>query len=336
MNLKFLGKYVALFILAVFSITVFTYASIDKTNEWIEIKCDSCLYDNNNHAAFTSLVEFNGNKYVAFREANHHRSTSTDKGIIRIFVNSGNGWKPEYSFRKEGVDLRDPYFLKWGERLLLYTSGFFSEKTPKGWRHLEQIHHDASHKSHIWKMRVKDNVAYGIGNAQGEWPLLFNSTNGKDWHVINEFKLGGNATEADMVFSGDSMFVCIRIDTPIGSNSLWGKSIYPFTSFEWSVMDISIGSPEMIALSDNHILLACREYDFHRKDGKNNRYVSLFVLDKNGKVKKRYVVESRDGDQGYPGLYRERDNTFCMSYYSGWDKTKIKFLKFIVNLSKLN
>ncbi len=336
MERKFIKKIVIAYTILLQSIVLSAQNMQKKDSLWINVISDECIYDNNNHAAFTSLEEWGGHQYLAFREAGAHRATPTDKGKIRVLKKKNNEWSLQHTFFMDGRDLRDPDIVKWNNRLLLYTSGHYSELTRSGWTELKSINHNAPYKPSIWKKRVHNNILYGIGNAEGKWPLLMNSEDGINWKVISEYKLGGNATEADMVFIADTMYICIRIDTPVGSNSLWGKSVYPYTKCHWSVMDISVASPEMIIHSKHTILLAGREYDYHRKDGKNARYVSLFALNTDGCVKARHIVERQGGDQGYTSFCKIKNDGYMMSYYAGIRNTAVRMLTFRINENKLN
>lgn len=317
-------------------VVVFAYAGNTQDRAWINVISDECVYDNNNHAAFTSLEEWKGNMFVAFREAGFHRATDTDKGKIRVLQKSKADWKPQHTFAIEGEDLRDPGFLSFKNRLFLYTNDYYSEYKNECWDDLKPVSHDAYYNPYIWKKRVYKNVAYGIGNAYGKWPLLLKSDDGVNWKVVCEYKLGGNASEADMVFVADTMYICFRIDTPAGSNSMWGKSVYPFTESQWSMMDISVASPEMILHSDNTILLAGREYDFHRKHGKDQINISLFAVNKEGKVKQKYIVDGQGGDQGYACFSKGKDGLYYMSYYTGLENTAVRMLTFRIKDDLLN
>lgn len=313
-------------------ITVVLYAQEGKQNrsDWIRITNDTSIYDNNNHSAFTSLMDWDGNMLVAFREAGFHKATETDKGIIHVLQKSKADWKPQHTFVVDGEDLRDPCFLSFNNKLFLYTNNYYSEYTKDGWSDLKPLKYHTSYSPGIWKLRVHNQVAYCVGYRMGKWPLLMKSEDGENWYVINEFKLGGDASEADMVFVGDTMYICIRLDSPAGSNSMWGKSVYPYTELQWTMMDVSIASPEMSVYSNKTILLAGREYDFHRKEGKDKIYVSLLAVDTDGRVKRHFVVDELGLDKGYPSFCRKKRSEYMMSYYTGTraNMTSIRLLSF--------
>lgn len=289
---------------------------------------NTCVYIKNDHAAFTTLIEWKGKMLLAFREAESHNASSTSKGKIKVLRGDGRKWVVAHTFSIDGVDLRDPNLVKWNGRLFIYTSGWYSELKNTGWTALKRYTYDVSHGLNIWKIRPYRGKLYGVGNSNKNWPILLSSEDGEHWKSVEEYKLGGNASEADLYFDRDTMYLCIRVDIPTGSNSLWGRSVYPFKHTEWKMMDVSVASPELTAISDDSILLAGREYDYHRQDGKDVRYVSLFLLNKEGKIMENYRID--DGnlyDKGYPGICKYK-GVYYMSYYTGKEQTEIRMLKF--------
>lgn len=303
----------------------------DKDSDWIHIIDDTCIYDNNNHSAFTSLAEWNGRYYVAFREAGSHVATTTDKGQIRILRKDNNLWKTNHIFYKEGWDLRDPCLVRWNNRLLLYTSFHYAELLDTGWSELKRIRYDAPHQIYIWKIRPYQNELYGIGHSHGKWPLLMKSNDGINWTVIDEYLLGGNATEADLLFVNNKLYICFRVETPDGAHSMWGESKYPFTNTSWSEMSISVHSPELHKASNSIILLSGRECLFDKETRKVDRMVSVFKINKKGLVINRKVINYEKDDQGYCSICKIGKNRYIMSYYSGSDKTVIRLVTFSIN-----
>lgn len=318
------------FVVILLSEVVYAQGSKEENSGWLKIIDDTCIYDNSNHAAFTAMEEWQGQLYVAFREAGSHFSTDTDKGVIKVLKKERRGWVTDKVFVEEGKDLRDPCLVKWKGKLALYSIARYAELTNKGWSDFTKLKTDANHYVNIWKVRNYKDTLYCVGNYGDYWPVLMNSTDGINWHVIDEFRIGGNASEADLCFVGDSLYICLRIDKPIGSNSMWGKSAYPFDKTQWSLMDVSVSSPEMLQYSDNTIFLAGRERDYHQVEAKKATYVSLFAVDMDGKIKEKYVVDKNSGDQGYPSFYKDEKGRFYMSYYAGHRHTSIKLFSFQV------
>lgn len=295
----------------------------------MELIKDVCVYNMNTHSAFTSLCEYNGEMYLAFREAHHHRETTDDKGVIKIMKCKGGNWSVVETLRKEGIDLRDPCILAFNGELRIYTAnGLYSKLVDGKWSDWYRISHNVSHPITIWKIRQHKNVLYSIGYKKGEWPVLIKSLDGNKWDYVNTIKIGGDATEADLSFCGDTMFACIRINNPLGSNSMWGVGTFPFENIIWTMMDVSISSPELFYDENNgFIILSGREYETNYSRIKSIK-VPIYYVNKNGSIKNSMQLETgNNGDKGYPSFCVSGD-TLYMSYYTGYKETEIRLSSF--------
>lgn len=296
----------------------------------VDLLTDECVYDNNNHAAFTALESYNGALYLAFREGKGHVSQKGEEVIIKVMKKTRDKWDVNQTFTVNGGDLRDPFLMKWGNRLFMYAVGCYSELKETGWTPISTIQHNASHYLNIWKMREYKGVLYGIGNAHNKWPILLTSTDGVNWEVKEEFKLGGNATEADICFIKNKMYVCFRVEEPQGSMSYFGVSTYPFDDFKWSTIDASVASPELIAVSRKKMLLAGREYVYNNKEDKDGAYLSIFTINTKGEVLGRLRLDDDNtGDKGYPS-FCFHNRKYYMSYYKGHGKASVHVIDFKV------
>lgn len=325
-------NYIHIFFIITLFITKETLSAQDvkylvSGNNCIKTLSDKCVYDNNNHAAFTALESFKGHLYLAFREGNAHVPTKDERVKIIILKKTSDTWEKDKEYiTVPGGDLRDPCLLNWNNRLFLYTVGYYSELTDAGWTQLSIIKHNAPHFLNIWKIREYKGVLYGIGNANNKWPILLTSTDGVNWFVKEEFKLGGNATEADICFIKNKMYICFRVEEPQGSMSFWGVSSYPFDVFKWSTIDASVASPELIAVSRKKMLLTGREYIYNSKELNDGAYISLITINTKGEVLGRICLEDSTGDKGYPSI-RLHNGKYYMSYYTGTHQTKIHLLE---------
>lgn len=299
---------------------------------------DSNVYYNNNHSAFTCLTELRGHKLLAFREGAAHRPTSTeDYGHITILQEKNAQWSKIADLSHPDMDLRDPFFVHINGNLRVYcgynqfvndkyqhSGTAYSDLTGTGWTPFVPIQHDVPHIVWLWKIRKYDGILYGVAYLEGEKPVLLKSTDGKLWVTAAEFQLEDVLSEADICFSEDNMYVCLRQDTPIGSLSHWGVAKYPFTLFEWKTMDISVASPELFIHPLTHnILLSGREYDLRNENKPDSVNVSLFMLDINGKAERLHVFDTgANGDKGYPSfLYK--NGILYLSYYYGNSLTQV-------------
>lgn len=322
-------------ILLFFSYDLFAQSTPIGSDKWISIISDKCIYDNDNHSAFTSLAEWDDSLYVAFREAGSHMATPSDNGHIRVLVNDNNRWKTHQIFAVDGLDMRDPCFVKWGKRFLLYTSYRYSVLTNNGWSALREIAHNAPHPLYIWKIRPYKDELYGIGHCWNNWPILMKSKDGTHWEVVNEYQIGGNATEADLLFIKNKLYICFRVETPEGSHSWWAESKYPFNDTKWTEMDISVDSPEMIRASNKTILLSGRELFFNKSTRTLERMVTIFAVDYKGRVKGRKVIDTETIDKGYGSFNSIGKNLYQMSYYVGSNKTKVRIVTFSIDEKNL-
>ena len=300
---------------------------------------DECVYSNHNHSAFTSLILYNNQLWLAFREAPNHKPNSVEEyGRIRIMRNEKNIWETVAVLAEHSMDLRDPFFVILNDSLRLYmgynqfrediyehAGTVYSDFSMNKWSDIMPIVHDVPHVIWLWKIREYNNMFYGVGYLENEKPILLNSIDGIRWTSIAEMNLEGVLSEADLNFINDSCYICLRRDIPVGSSSLWGKAKYPFTDFEWSEMKNSIASPELFYLNEiGQMLLSGREYAFGREGVPDSINVAIFLVDRSGNTKRFHVFDTgRLGDKGYPS-FAFRNNRLFVSYYTGNNTTEIR------------
>lgn len=293
---------------------------------------DSCVYSTNNHAAFTSLIKFKGELYLAFREGpGHVPANKNEYGKIKIHKKVGNHWDYVCTLFNSEMDLRDPFFVIVGDSLKLYC-GFnqfdsgdadyqqggtaYAIFTEKGWSNFEIVKNDSPHVVWIWKLREFKNHYYGIGYNELHKPILFSSIDGNNWKTVSELDVEGIMSEADLNFIGDSLYVCFRNDTRTGSPSYWGKSIYPFSQFDWRIMDKSIACPEIFCHPESHQMwIAGREYITDESGKVSKVIISCNEVSANGDITNPLIIHEGEGwDMGYPSFLYE-ENKLMLSYY---------------------
>ena len=302
----------------------------------IKVIDDVVVYDNGTHAAFTSLIKYNNYYYLAFREGTAHRPiTKKEYGKIRILKLKNNKWESIAILSDNDKDLRDPYLLIEGNKLVVYCG--YNQIKDSIYSHsgtaycvfqedainsFSDIKHDAPHVIWLWKIRKHKDSYYGIGYLETEKPRLMKSVDGISWKTISIIPLD-NCSEADLLFKADSLFMCIRQEG-VGSFSFFGKSYYPFVETKWLMMDVSVASPELYSLPNNQILLAGREYSLMKGNQLDSINVSLFTLTTSGKAERLNVFDTgRIGDKGYPSFCMFNDNEVFMSYYVGTSNRSI-------------
>jgi len=84
------------------------------------------IWDNDTHAAFTSLMKFKGKYYCCFREGYSHIFDAEGKaeGHIRILQSAdGKTWNAVADMGMEGIDLRDPQLSETPDGRLMVSMG---------------------------------------------------------------------------------------------------------------------------------------------------------------------------------------------------------------------
>lgn len=293
------------------------------------------IYDDGKHAAFTALESLDNHLICAFRSAPNHNPISDDEyGVIKIIESTSGGgiFSESFILAASGKDLRDPFLVNIGGKLRLYCGynivkngqyqhmgTLYSDRQNNGrWTPLKTVIHDCPHVLWLWKIRKHGAHYYSVGYLEGEKPVLLCSEDGIEWDTVSELNINGIFSEADMAFSSDTMYICLRRDEPRGANSIWGKSVYPFVDFQLKEMNASIACPEIYYNKcSSHFLIAGREY-VKRTDGKiDSLNLSLFSVNHRGDARRILLLDgTKDGDKGYPSFYDAGDIIY-MTWYDG-------------------
>ena len=99
-----------------------------------EIKVDSVrkIFDDGNHNAFTDMCEFRGNMYLTFRSCPDGHLMFTSSRIVVLTSKDGAEWRKIHSFNVPLRDVRDPHFLVFQDKLLIYTSTWLCNPATPG------------------------------------------------------------------------------------------------------------------------------------------------------------------------------------------------------------
>lgn len=296
-------------------------------NYSFSLLANDVVYNHENHAAFTSIIAYKGNQYLAFRDGLSHMPSSVDEYAgVKILRCKDGSWEESCLLKDPTKDLRDPFFVEVDGKLRVYlgyntfeggkyqhSGTAYSDYIDGKWGEIKNVKHDLPHIAWLWKIRQYTDKYYSVAYLEGEKPVLMISDDGIDWKTLAVFNLEGILTEADLCFVGKTVYVCLRKDSPLTDPSYWGVAQYPFTEFKWKEMETHIESPELLRLPySSSILLAGREW----KDGRVIN-TSLFSVSLNGKlVLITTLDEGNTGDMGYPSLLYGDGILYC-SYYTG-------------------
>ncbi|MRI01167.1 hypothetical protein GH721_11560 [Kriegella sp. EG-1] len=331
-----------------YAITLLFWTSIVDAQNTVErdaILSVERIWDRAVHNAFTSLIDFNGTLFCAFRESNGHVNDSN--GSIRVIASEdGQNWKSVAHLFEQGIDFRDPQLsITPNNRIMLniggsvYTAGKLTAMSPKvsfsnnegnSFSKAVNVSLDSSIKTGTdWLWRAtwhKGKVYAGVYQPKKEKSVqLMVSEDGVDYKYITTFDVvEGNETTLRFN-NNDEMIAVVRRGSHY--NGSIGVSAPPYKKWKWNDLEKRLGGPDLMILDNNSMLCATREY----LPTKTQTIISKVEL--NGKTTKLLTLPS-DGDCSYPGLLM-KDDFLLMSYYSSHEEKTAIYLAKIAYLKSL-
>lgn len=296
------------------------------------------IWDQGTHAAFTSLIEFNGKYYCSFREGYSHifDENGDALGHIRVLESKdGNTWESVLDTGLEGIDCRDPKMCVTPDgRIMLIFGGstyrnkelikrqgyvMFS-KDGRTFTEPEKLVYDPqpSTEPSNWLWRVTWNgdkgygVSYGLTDEGGRTLILYETKDGINYSQVKYFDVEAFPNETTVRFLPDGkMMMMVRYDDYHGGecNGKWGVAEPPYTDWEFKDMGLRIGGPDFLSLEDGTILAGTRSYLI----GKHCKTI-LLRGNLDGDFQEVLTLPS-DGDTSYPGMLVVGDELW-VSYYS--------------------
>ncbi|MEM9141970.1 MAG: sialidase family protein [Bacteroidota bacterium] len=294
------------------------------------------IWDRAAHNAFTSMIQFNGKLYCAFREGNGHVSDSN--GSIRVIASEdGQNWESVAFLSELGIDLRDPQLsITPDNRIMLniggskYTGGklesmhpkvSFSDNTGKAFSPPRNVALDGrikSEKDWLWRATWhKGKVYAGVYQPTKEKSVqLVVSEDGIKYTFITSFDVS-HGNETTLRFRPNDEMVALVRRGKNNPGSL-GFSSPPYTTWTWKALDKKLGGPDVLLLDDGSILCASRKY------GDKEAKTILMKVALDGTTNTILTLPSA-GDCSYPGLVL-KDNMLLVSYYSSHEEKTAIYL----------
>ncbi len=307
----------------------FPVKAVKKAASKAEIVSLKTVWNLAPHSAFTDLVRFQDQWFLAFREGGKHASAD---GAIRILSSrDADHWQTAALVKYPVADLRDPKIVETPDRrLMLTTAGAMhaSEAKHKTFVWFSRNGRDWTEPkmigdANVWLWRVQWHLqeAYGFGYSTVEPRFLrsYVSADGENFETLNETVIKGDyANESSIVFLPDDSALCLLRRDP--KTALLGRSRPPYRGWEWSDLGVRVGGPHMIRLDDGRIVAAVRLYD-----GKAR--TSLCWLNPEDNSLTEFLTLPSGGDTSYAGLVFH-DGLLHVSYYSSHeDRTSIYLAK---------
>ena len=263
------------------------------------------------YCAFTSLVEFKGRYYCAFREGEGHvfDSRGNAEGKIRVLVSrNGRKWRSVYLASKPGFDLRDPKLSVTSDGRLMVNMGgsIYRNKTLTGSipqvcfsrdgkvfsepQSVEFKDNDKHGHDWLWYMTWKDGKGYSVNYSSQAKLGLYSTEDGVSFEKVTDLAPSGNEVAIHFLPDG-RMALLVRCDNE-DSRGWWGTSEAPFADWTWKRLDFHIGGPDFV-VDGNDIYAAGRFFTPHAK-------TAIHKGDASGNFDTKFLLPS-GGDCSYPG-----------------------------------
>ena len=285
------------------------------------------------HNAFTSLIEYKGNLYCAFREGRTHVDKSGgDDGKIRILKSKkGNQWKSVGLLQYKGIDFRDPFLsINKDDELMVsfggaeyhlgqqteyhtYASIFSRGKFLPAYRLNTRLQRDW-----LWRIRWANGKAYSFSYLNGF--RLMKSDDGKNFETVKRFTIPFTPSEADFCIYDDSVFVVLRrnnTDTGmVGVGSIDGD-------IKWTESSLMFYGPNLLRLRDGRVCLFAKTSN----KSSNKRELAAYQYINNRFVHIASFPFVEDG--GYCGSVEGKNNIYVTYYSSHINKQAAVYLTII-------
>ena len=184
----------------------------------------------------------------------------------------------------------------------------------------------------LWRVNWHRYTGYGVvyqNDQDASNAYLVKTTDGVHYQLITDLALEGKPNEATIKITHNSQMTMIIRREAGNQHGLLGRSMPPYTEWEWQDMGIRLGGPDFEVLPDHRVLLGSRVY------GHQQHKTGLYINNVDGEFEQVAEFPS-GGDTSYPGMVVKND-TLYISYYSGHqEKTAIYFASVALKQLKIN
>ncbi|KWW31609.1 MAG: hypothetical protein AUK63_303 [bacterium P3] len=284
------------------------------------------------YCAFTSLIQYRGRYYCAFREASSHLFDADGhaaQGVSRIIVSDdGVSWRSAALLVKDGLDLRDPKLSVTPDgRLMVVMGGSVYDG-----RRLVNMHPQVSFSSDgvrfsapeplvidpqvcedyewVWRVTWHDGVGYGVSYGKLHNYVLLRTTDGVHYSLVTHLDVMHNPGETTLRFLSDGrMLLIARREGGRGNQrGILGLSEPPYTQWQWHDMNVPLGGPDVLLLNDSSYILGTRSLYASEKTMLLKGYLD-------GQCEEVCILPSGGDDNSYPGMIVVGDELW-VTYYS--------------------
>jgi len=307
-------------------------------SENVELRVESVrnIFDDGNHNAFTDLCRFRDDLYLTFRSCPDGHGIFDTSCIVVLRSPDGGEWEEVFRFDVPLRDTRDPHFLVFQDRLIVYT-GTWLVATSDGsrdlndhlgyaawsedganWRGPQWL--EGTYGHYIWRAAAHGDKAYLCGRRTREFvpqhmaadaskqreSALLESEDGLVWRTVGLFE-DEYGDETAFLFEEDGSILAVA-RTHGGRPAQVCRSKPRYKEWTRTALDRYIGGPMLAKWGDRYLVGGRKAID------KGNPRTTLYWL-VNDQLQEITELPS-GGDNSYPGFVELDDTRGLLSYYS--------------------
>ncbi len=295
------------------------------------------VYADGAHNAFTDLVHFQGDYYLAFRSCPDGHMIFSSSQIVILRSETGDEWREVARYSVPGEDLRDPHFLSTGRRLFIYSGAWPVKEGSPSYKRQDEMNSyvvytdDGSHWSdpqvakgskgyYFWRCGYHQGTCYMTAKRRDParrlaapedksafQTILLRSQDGIRWDdlsvIVPEY-----GDETAIQFEADGRLVALARHRQVESGAILCLSEPPYTTWSRSTLSYNIGGPLLVKVADQYLVSGRR-----MRSGEET-VTALYWLGEGDLTE--FAVLPSYGDNSYPGFVETGPGRGLLSYYS--------------------
>jgi len=299
------------------------------------------IFHNGEHNAFTDMIRFKDRFYLAFRSCPDGHGVSNKASVIILASDDAQTWETVHRFHVKERDTRDPHFLKFKDKLFVYTGtwyygsdikkterfninqhlgyGVWSENG-KSWS--DPVPLEGTYGHYIWRAAALGEKAYLCGRRKPGFveledqslkrsimeSVMLESDDGLIWRKKALFQ-EKNGDETAFLFETDGHVTAVSRRG--GDNAELCVSELPYTNWQRTDLGRYIGGPLVAKWGARYIVGGRQRTD--------NGYVTTLYWLRDTQLHE-FVTFPSGGDNSYPGFIALSPQRALISYYSSHEK----------------
>jgi len=298
------------------------------------------IFHNGEHNAFTDLVRYKGSYYLTFRSCPDGHMVHPTSAVLVLSSRDGVEWRQVHRFHVPKRDVRDPHFLIFRDKLLVYTGTWYcGDGSPERYDMNQHLGYAAfspdgikweaprmlegTYGHYIWRAATTGGKAFLCGRRKREFietktrdqqdaaveSALLESTDGLVWRQAGLFQeTYGNETA--FLFERDRAIVAVGRGGGQRNAQLL-RSNPPYAVWNRSDLGRYIGGPLIARWGARYLVGG-------RKQTPAGPRMALSWLD--GDKLDELIELPSGGDCSYPGFVELSPQRGWLSYYSSHEK----------------